>query len=275
MNDRGLRILVIPDTQQKPGVPNRFMGWIGRYIVDKRPDVVVHIGDHWDMPSLSSYDIGKKSFEGRTYKADIAAGNEAMDVLMAPLHAFNAHQREVKHAMYLPELEFFPGNHENRIERAIEADRKLDGTIGFQDFNLKQHGWNVNEYLKPKAIGGVHFAHFFYNPNNGRPYGGMLQTRLKNIGFSFVMGHQQGKQQAEMHRSDGSVVRGLVVGSCYLHDEEYLGPQANNYWRGVVMLHEVKNGNYNLMEVSLDFLESKYGAQENLAVERPAVQAKA
>jgi hypothetical protein len=259
----GLKIMVIPDTQQKASVPNAYLGRIGQYIVDKRPDVVVHIGDHYDMPSLSSYDVGKKSFEGRTYKADIAAGNASMDLLMAPLHAYNEQQRKTKHVLYMPRLEFTLGNHEQRIERAIEADRKLDETIGYHDFNLVQHGWNVNPFLKPIEIGGVHFAHYFYNPMNGRPYSGMIQTRLKNIGFSFVMGHQQGKQQAEMHRSDGTIVRGLIVGSCYEHDEEYLGPQGVNYWRGVVMLHQVKDGNYDLMEVSLDYLEWKYGTQKD------------
>jgi hypothetical protein len=76
------------------------------------------------------------------------------------------------------------------------------------------------------------------------------------------MGHQQGKQQAEMYRSDGTVVRGLVVGSCYLHDEVYLGPQANHYWRGIVVLHEVQHGNYDLMEVSLKYLRDKYATEE-------------
>ncbi len=260
MSDRGLKILVIPDTQQKPGVSHAYLARIGKYIVDKRPDVVVHIGDHWDMPSLSSYDIGKKSFEGRTYRADIDAGNTAMDILMGPLNGYNEQQRRTKHALYQPRLEFCLGNHEQRIERVVEMDRKLEGTLGYHEFNLVRHGWNVNKFLKPIQIGGVHFAHYFYNPMNGRPYGGMIQTRLKSIGFSFVMGHQQGKQQAEMHRSDGTIVRGLVVGSCYEHDEDYLGPQGVNYWRGVVMLHQVKDGNYDLMEVSLDYLRAKYGS---------------
>jgi len=43
--------LVIPDTQAKPGAPTKHLEWIGRYILDRRPDVVVHLGDHWDMPS--------------------------------------------------------------------------------------------------------------------------------------------------------------------------------------------------------------------------------
>ena len=39
-----------------------------------------------DMESLSSYDKGQKSFEGRRYWKDIEAGNEALDAFMAPIH---------------------------------------------------------------------------------------------------------------------------------------------------------------------------------------------
>jgi len=62
-----MRIVVIPDTQVKPGIDYTYLSFIGKYLVDKKPDIVVHLGDHWDMPSLSSYDIGKKTFEGRRY----------------------------------------------------------------------------------------------------------------------------------------------------------------------------------------------------------------
>jgi hypothetical protein len=51
---------------------------------------------------------------------------------------------------------------------------------------------------------------------------------------------------------------GLVCGTGYLHDEAYLGPQGNGYWRGIVMLHEVENGYGDLMKVSFDFLCRKY-----------------
>ena len=55
--------LVIPDTQVKPGNSVEFLTHIGKYIVEKQPDTIIHLGDHADMPSLSSYDRGKKSFE--------------------------------------------------------------------------------------------------------------------------------------------------------------------------------------------------------------------
>ncbi len=55
------------------------------YAIEKKPDRIICIGDFWDFPSLSSYDVGRKSFEGRTYLADVEAGNEAMNLFMAPI----------------------------------------------------------------------------------------------------------------------------------------------------------------------------------------------
>ena len=60
-----MKKLIIPDTQVKPGVPTDHMEWIGKYILDQKPDCVIHLGDHYDMHSLSSYDQGKKAGEGR------------------------------------------------------------------------------------------------------------------------------------------------------------------------------------------------------------------
>ena len=60
-----MKHLIIPDCQVKDGVPLEYLEWIGHYIVEKKPDVIINIGDFADMPSLSSYDVGKKSFEGR------------------------------------------------------------------------------------------------------------------------------------------------------------------------------------------------------------------
>ena len=53
------KILVIPDVQAKPGVDFQYLNKLGHYIVEKRPDTIVCIGDFADMPSLSSYDVGK------------------------------------------------------------------------------------------------------------------------------------------------------------------------------------------------------------------------
>lgn len=249
---------VIPDTQVKPGTPIDHLDWIGRYIVEKQPDVLVHLGDHADMASLSSYDRGKIQFEGRRYRADVEAAKRGWDVLNWAIETYNAQKRKNKDKQYQPEKVITLGNHEDRINRAIADNAILDGTIGVEDLELSRYGWQVHRFLEPVIIDGVHYAHFFYNPMTGKPWGGGLDTRIKNIGFSFTMGHQQGKLATQRYLADGTVQRGLVVGSCYLHDEDYKGPQGNHHWRGIIMKHEVRDGNYDLMEVSLDYLCRRY-----------------
>ena len=217
----------------------------------------MHLGDHWDMPSLSSYDRkGGTKLEGTRVVADIAAGNEAFRILNAPLDAYNAERRERKERQYLPSLHLLRGNHEHRITRAVENDAQLEGLLSLD--MLASPGWQVHDFLHPVDLDGVVYSHYFANPMNGRPMGGTAAARLKNLGHSFVQGHQQVYEQAVRYVR-GRQQRGLIAGACYLHEEEYLGhPDAHSYWRGVLVLHEVEGGAYNLMEVSLGYLCKRY-----------------
>lgn len=255
--DKGKIHIYVGDTQVKSDVPTDHLGWIGTYVAEHffgQDIVLIHAGDHWDMPSLCSYDKGKKEMEGRRYTADVEAGNAGMSRLCAPIAA---EIRRRKKPWKFRKV-FTLGNHENRIARASSLDPQLDGVISFEDFNLKEWGWEVHDFLEPVIIDGIHYAHYFYNPNTSRPYSGEnLLLRLKQIGHSFSMGHQQGLHVASRHVGN-TRHQALVNGSCYLHDENYLGPQGNNYWRGIVVCHQVENGTYDRMEVSLDYLCRRY-----------------
>ena len=66
---------VLPDTQVKPGDRIDHLAAAANYAIEKKPDLLMMLGDWWDFPSLSSYDVGRKSFEGRSYLADVEAGN--------------------------------------------------------------------------------------------------------------------------------------------------------------------------------------------------------
>ena len=244
--------IVIPDTQVAPDVPTEHLSWISRYVWDEYREcsdlTVVHLGDHWDMPSLSSYDRGKRQMEGRRYVEDITAGARGVDQLSKHLPE---HARKV----------FLLGNHEHRIERAAEDNAQLDGLVTLSHVldPLEDWGWEVYPYLAPVTIHGIVYSHFFYNPMTGRPYSGAnLETRLKTIGHSFTMGHQQGLKWGRIDTVKGPHL-GLVAGSCYLHDPEYLGPQAVSYWRGIIVKHDVDDGDYSPMFVSLSYLERRYG----------------
>ena len=243
---------VIPDVQAKPGVPLDHLSWIGQYIADKRPDVVVCIGDFADMPSLSSYDRGKRSHALMTYAEDIAAAKRAMKLLMDPIR---------KAKGYKPRLVMTLGNHEDRISRAINEDGRLYGTISLDDLPYKDQGWEVHPFLEPVVIDGIAYAHYFTSGVMGRPVSS-ARALVRSRHMSATMGHVQ-KTDIDMGdvRADGRSIIGLMCGTCYQHEEDYLGAQGNSQRRQIVMKHEVIDGSYDLMLVSLDFLRRKYGAK--------------
>lgn len=502
--------LVIPDTQVKPDVPLDHLTWAGQYLVDhfaQREDVtVIHLGDHWDFPSLSQYDRGKRAMEGRRVIADIEAGNEGFRLLNKPLDDYNERRRSNAKKQWHPRKVLLRGNHEYRAEREVESNPQLDGFLTMD--SLLSPGWEVYDFLTPVEIDGVsycltpdhevlmadltykmlgdvrpgdkilafdengkthqprryktgtvlaadpavadvylvtlangkqfkatadhrwlarkygtsgwrwvhtyelasgnfelcrpfdvwdadtsweagwlsglldgegtlckpntqqggiqlsfaqnegavlaraesimsllgidytvhtktgadcrliringtsadkirvlgrtnparlirkfqpemlgrvqtngdredvvvsvellgqreivmlstdtstfiaegyahHNCHYFYNPMTGRPYGGQVATRLKNLGHSFTMGHQQTFDHAVRYVK-GKPQIGLVAGAFYLHDEEYKGHQGNDHFRGIIVKHQVEDGAYDIMQVSIDYLCRRY-----------------
>lgn len=248
---------VIPDCQVKPGQDFSFLRWIGNFLAEKKPDVIVQIGDFADMPSLSSYDKGKKTFEGRRYKEDIKASYTAMGSLMYPIFEEQKRLCRNKKKQWNPELHITLGNHEHRIERAINDDPKLDGTISVDDLGYYSFGFAVHPFLHHIFIDGVGYSHYWTSGAMGRPVTSAAALVTKKL-QSCVMGHNQHWDVHRTFRADGKGVIGLFVGSCYMHDEEYLGPQGNNYDRGIWILHEVEDGDFHPMYVSLNFLRKKY-----------------
>ena len=251
------RHLVIPDTQVKPNQPVEHLRWAGLYAAEKKPDVIIHIGDHWDMPSLSNWDVGKRSFEGRRYKDDIKAGLDAMEVFLEPIRAEQKRLISNKKKQWNPRLVFTIGNHEQRIERAIEADAKLEGLIGYDDLKLNELGFEVYDFLEVAIINGIAYSHYFTSGIMGRPVSSARNMLSKKM-MSCVMGHVQDKDIAFARRADGKNILGLFAGIFYQHDEDYLTAQTNGSWRGIWMLNEVNDGSCEEMPITLGYLRNRY-----------------
>ena len=190
-----MKHLVIPDCQVKPGHSVEYLKWIGQYAAEKKPDVIVCIGDFADMPSLSSYDIGKKSFEGRTYKADVQATRHAMETLMKPIRDEQLRLIKNKDRRWKPRMVLTLGNHEHRIDRAVEYDRKLEGLISTDDLKYKEFGWEVHPFLEVVTIDGIAYSHYFTSGVLGRPVTS-AQMLLTKKHMSCFAGHQQGRMIA-------------------------------------------------------------------------------
>lgn len=250
----GLKIAVITDVQAKPGVPLDHLTWAGKYLADKRPDVIVCIGDFADMESLSSYDKGTGRAEGRRIKADFAATAIAMNKLMEPI---------AKVAGWNPRLEFTLGNHEDRITRATTDDPMWEGVLNIEDLKYQDYGWKVHPFLQPVVIGGVSFCHYFPSGVIGRPIT-TARALLTKLHMSAFAGHQQGRDIAYARRADGKDMTSIISGSFYQHDEKYLSRFTNNHWRGFYMLHEVQDGSFDEMALSIGFLKRRFGTSKSL-----------
>lgn len=259
---------LLPDVQVKPNQDYDFLRWAGRYAADHKPDVIVCIGDFADMPSLSSYDVGTKAFEGRKYIDDIAATKEAMATFLKPIKDETAKLAKNRKKKWEPRLVLTLGNHENRINRAVNLDRKLEGLISIDDLEYEKFGWEVIPFLQPIIIDGVSYAHYFCTGVRGNPVSSARALVAKKH-MSCVMGHVQDVQISMEHRrGDGIPLIGLFCGIYYEHDEEYLNAQTNMQHRCVWMNREVKDGFFYPHPISLDYLRRTYKDESKQAIRR-------
>ena len=247
----GLTIAVIPDTQVREGVLMDHLTAAGNYIADKRPDVIVCLGDFADMPSLSTHDKpGSRAAEMQRYKDDIEAAHYAMGKLLGPIRAVRDYN-PVKVLTY--------GNHEDRITRA-QNDNPRGPQPSLDDLHYETAGWRTVPFLQPVVIGGVAFCHYFPNGVMGKPHTtaqGIL-TGKRGIHMSAFAGHQQGRDIAYAKRGDGTQMTAIISGSFYQHDEAYMNPYTNIHWRGMYFLHEVKDGSFDEMALSVNYLLRKW-----------------
>jgi hypothetical protein len=249
--------LFIPDTQIKAGVPIEHVRWAAEYAIDHKPDVIVLAMDWWDLPSINSWESDHADFRMRSIRSDILAGLHGWDLFFSTLRREKA---------YTPTVVATLGNHERRFYRVFQGDRRHGRTFPGPCWHVRRTpGVTLMPFLSIARIDGIHYSHYFAQPLTGKPIGGTAINRLNKLKFSFTQGHVQIRETAEQHLANGQVVRGLVAGAFYQHDEEYRGPQANAHWRGILYKHEVRDGNYDLMEVSMDYLRRRYGGPRVIA----------
>lgn len=249
----GLKIAMLMDTQVMPGVAMEHLGWYGMYLAEKKPDVIVCIGDFGDFPSLSKFGRGERDFAGHRWAKDLASFHEGMQMFLAPIDAAKEADPTWK-----PFMEFCEGNHESHLDRITQEFPILEGTISKSDLCLEEYGWRVHPFLHPIAIGGVAFCHYFPSGVMGRPISSAAEI-LRKLHMSAVAGHQQGREIAYARRADGRNLTAIISGSFYQHQYKYLSPFTNAHWRGTYMLHEVKDGQFDEMALSIDFLRRRYG----------------
>lgn len=252
----GKTYIILPDAHAHPNHHNTRALYIGRLIQDVKPDVVVNLGDTADMPSLSSYDKGKRSFYGRTYAADIAAHGDFQEKLW---HYVNKSKKKKPLRVTLI------GNHEERIDRAINLQPELAGTISYDDLQLEKFYDVVVPYSgqTPGVIelDGVFYAHYFTSGVMGNSVSGEHQayTLLAKKFSSCTQGHTHTFDHCMRTSAGGKKIIGLVAGCAMDYKSDWAGEVENLWWRGVFIKRGVEDGHYDLEAVSLSRLAKEYG----------------
>lgn len=260
-NGRHRDHLVIPDDHAVPDDNFRRYEWLGNYIMEKMPEVIIYLGDSFDMPSLCSYDRGKRDYVFKNIKDDIEAGQKAFETAFKPMLEYNNTMSKWKKKQYQPIVVRIRGNHEARIERLLDYESKLEGLIDMSVYRnrigVKEIEIPFNDYV---FIDGVLYAHYFVSGAMGRPFAS-ARALLAKRAMSCTMGHTHMFDSATLVRPTGEVLRGVIAGS--FHDPSYAsfaGPQVDNIWyNGILHKHDVVNGSYDLEEISISRLQRIHG----------------
>lgn len=249
--------LIISDPHAHPEYSNERADWVGRLILDAKPDVVVNIGDMFDFPSLSSYEKGKKSFWGKMYKADLNAGLDFDERLWAPV-------RQAKRKQ--PFKVFVEGNHENRLKRLLQVQPELEGTVGFKDLDLKRNYDEIVEYTGYDTPGmieidGILYSHFVITGVSGKAIAAqhLAYNLLQKKHQSVTVGHNH-TFSFDIQNTGKRTIQGLCCGTMQNYVPDWAGEIASLWSHGVVMKHNVENGTYDLEWISLDRLKKEYGS---------------
>lgn len=251
--------LVLPDQHAHPEFNNDRADLVGKLIADLKPDVVVNMGDAADLASLSSYDKGKASFQGRNYQLDIEAHLNFQERVWTPIRRLKCR---------LPRRVVLEGNHENRIKKALEYDPQLKGDkygLSFKDLDFDRHYHEVVEYKGGTpgiiTIDGISYSHYFISGVMGRAIGGVNHAAsLINKNYtSSTCAHSHLVDWAVRSNSQGKSVMGLVAGVFQDYDSSWAGHVNDLWWSGVVIKRGVEDGVYSPEFVSLKRLKEIYG----------------
>lgn len=250
--------LVIPDPHAHPDFPNDRADYLACLIRDLKPDVVINLGDSADMSSLASYDKGKRAAIGRSYRADIDSHLEFQDRLWGPVKAAKKK---------LPYRVVLEGNHEHRIEKALDLSPELVGAIGFQDYDFDTYYDRVVRYAGSSPgsldVDGITYAHYHLSGVMGKSVAGErpAATLLAKKYKSCTQGHSHTFDYTVRTDANGRKLHGLVAGVYQDYDSPWAG-EVNAMWqRGVAIKRNVEDGDYDLQWVSLAALKAEYSGK--------------
>ena len=213
------------------------------FLYDFKPDILVDGGDHVDFPYISSFNKDKLLLlEGKRLKKDFDLLNEEL-----------ADLRQTCDRML-----FLQGNHEERLERAVQKQPLLEGMVDLEA-NVDFKALDIEYYplkQQPVKIDKLHFLHGTYTGVNHTK-----KQLIKYMGSSLIYGHVHAFQAYSVGvplRNDewGSWSVGCL---CSKTPEWMKGPA---HWQnGFAVIYFDDNGNFNVYPVIMTKKRFIYGGK--------------
>ena len=227
-------VLVIPDRHNDPRHPHRLActTWIARLGSERRPTVVVDLGDAITMDSCSRHDRNE-TLKGRL-KPSIRAD---LDNHLAMHQAFERGRA----SDWRPKRIKTRGNHENRLWDFENNHPESEGTHTHEYAQqLLQFGWMERPFGEFAYVEGVAFTHAPIN-GMGRPMGGKTSTHRAGgmLTSSLVHGHTHQLQifnDAKMGQQERISVVQAGCALPYGEYEHYASTGPGGWWWGVLMM---------------------------------------
>lgn len=200
-----------------------------------RWDGYLNIGDFLDFDCISSHNKDSlRAIEGKRILADYDAANAILDRHQKILRARNPKTR----------MAILEGNHEQRMERYIDANPQMEGMIEVEvGLHLKARriewirSWSKGEDF---TIGKAHFVHGNYT-NQYHP-----AKMAAKYGDSIFYGHTHDMMchaiAAKLHPD--KVIVGQSIGCLCEREQSYMKGRPSNWQQGFMVLFKLPDGKY-------------------------------
>jgi len=181
---------------------------------DYNPDVLVNIGDSFDVAALSHHEIDKGHVIFGDYLEECAKTYHIMKRM----------------STWAPQVEAIIGNHERFIQDFVKKFPQLSSILDFEFVcDLEELGYNITKLKKVLRIGDANFIHgdmIIYNQS-----GSKLEKASKTFGHNTFIGH--------IHYP--SIRFGCyAVGFAGLMDQGYNEPEASCWIHGLGFCNQYK-----------------------------------
>lgn len=237
--------------------------WLGRLIIDRKPEVQVQLGDFLSVDSLSHWDMNKRlRMEGRRYWQDIDVGREALRRIAAPINTYNQHRRENKLKQYKPRIYWFEGNHEQRVGRYVEQYPELEGHLDvFKDLGFSYKGIEWVPYPEYRIIEGITMMHAPRNAVGPISSQYVADKALNFYRNHIVFGHNHRRITTSRRMFEEATPRYSISAGCFMdldNPPEYMRGNCVN-WTSCVLIFHMYPGGFDVEEISLDRMRRLYG----------------